>query len=389
MRFSRLTYSLALVFLCYGAVVFAFGPCLTSMAETFGVPVGRLGLLFTLYAVGLIPSVLLNGYLCEVMGRRRLQLAAVCVMAVGCVLFGIVASVGGPLAFPLALAVMALLGYGGGGIEAVTNVLVTDDNQPSPAFALNVTHAFFAVGAVLSPLAVSLLLRSGLSWQLVFYGSAVVLATLLIVLLPQRMPRPTSDPVPPLAALGLLRSPLVLLFLAALTLYVGAEVGLSAWVSPLMETELGVPRDMAGLSVSVFWASMIVGRVAVGPLSVRWHPAPLLFLLASGSTASLAAVAYAGAALHCVIAVGLGGLFMSGVFALVLVDASRSFPRRVGSVFGIIMAGVGVGSLVIPALMGWMSEAAGLRPAMLIPTGLMGAVALSYLARWSRQRRAD
>jgi FHS family glucose/mannose:H+ symporter-like MFS transporter len=155
-----------------------------------------------------------------------------------------------------------------------------------------------------------------------------------------------------------------------------------------METVLDVRRDTAGLSVSVFWASMIVGRVAVGPLSVRWRPAPLLFILAAGSTASLAAVAYAGAALHCVVAVGLGGLFMSGIFALVLVDASQSFPHRVGSVFGIIMAGVGLGSLVIPAVMGWMSEMVGLRPAMLIPAGLMGAVALSYLARWSQQRRA-
>jgi nitrate/nitrite transporter NarK len=75
---------------------------------------------------------------------------------------------------------------------------------------------------------------------------------------------------------------------------------------------------------------------------------------------------------------------MSGIFALVLVDASRHFPRRLGAVFGIIMAGVGVGSLIIPATMGWISEVAGLRAAILIPVGLMAAVALAYLARWSQ-----
>jgi fucose permease len=75
---------------------------------------------------------------------------------------------------------------------------------------------------------------------------------------------------------------------------------------------------------------------------------------------------------------------MSGIFALVLVDASRSFPERIGSVFGIIMAGVGVGSLVIPAAMGWISEAAGMRAAMLVPAVLMGAVTLGYATRWSK-----
>lgn len=384
MRFSRLTYSLALVFLCYGAIVFSFGPCLTSMADTFAVPVGRLGLIFTLYAVGLIPSVLLNGYLSEVMGRRRLQIGTMGVMAVGCALFGVAASVGGPRGFSFALGVMVLLGYGGGGIEAVTNVLVTDDNQPAPAFALNATHAFFAIGAVLSPLAVSLLLRSGLPWQWVFFGGAALLAVLMFVLLPQHMPRAVSAPVPPLAAVGLLRSPLVLLLFAAIALYVGAEVGLSAWVSPLMETVLDTRRDVAGLSVSVFWALMIVGRLAVSPLSLRWRTTRLLFALALGSTISSAAVAYAATPVHCFVATGLAGLFMSGIFALVLVDASRNFPERIGSVFGIIMAGVGVGSLVIPAAMGWISEAAGMRAAMLVPAVLMGVVTLGYVTRWSK-----
>jgi FHS family glucose/mannose:H+ symporter-like MFS transporter len=384
MKFSRLTYSLATVFLCYGAVVFSFGPCLTSMADTFGVPVGRLGLIFTLYAVGLIPSVLLNGYLSEVMGRRLIMLAAIGMMALACALLGLITTAGGPRSFSLVLAAMVLLGYGGGGIETLTNILVNDDNQPAPAFALNVTHAFFAIGAVLSPLAVSLLLRSHLAWQLVFYGNAALLAALVVVLIPQRMPSATSEPFPPRAALELLRSSLVWMLLAMIALYVGAETGLAAWVSPLMETVLGAKRDVAGLSVSAFWALMIVGRLVVSPLSVRLRPPPLLFVLGLGSALSSLAVAYASDSAGCLIAAGAAGLFMSGIFALVLVDASRHFPRRLGAVFGIMMVGVGLGSLIIPAAMGWISAVAGLRVAMAVPAALLGAVALAYLARWSQ-----
>ncbi len=279
---------------------------------------------------------------------------------------------------------MALLGYGGGGIEILANILVADDNQPAPAFALNVAHAFFAIGAVLSPLGVSLLLRSDLPWQLILYGNAGLLILLLLALLPQRMPSATSQSFPPAAAFELLRSSLVWLLLGVIAFYVGAELGVSAWVSPLMETVLRTEREVAGLSVSVFWALMIVGRLAVGPLSVKFRPPPLLFVLAVGSALSSLAVAYAGDSAACLVATGLAGLFMSGIFALVLVDASRHFPERLGPAFGIITAGVGVGSLIIPAAMGWIAEAAGLRAAMFVPVGLMGAVALAYLARWSQ-----
>jgi len=384
MRFSRLTWSLAAAFLCYGAVVFSFGPCLTSMSDTFHVPVGQLGLIFTLYAVGLIPSVLLNGYLSEVMGRRLILLGIVLIMAVGCVLFGLVSTYGGRYSLALALASMVLLGYGGGGIETLTNILITDDNQPAPAFALNATHAFFAVGAMLSPLGVSLLLRSLLPWQFIFYGNAALFAILLVLLFRQRMPSATAEPFPPKAALRLLRFPLVWVLLAMITLYVGAEMGVSAWVSPLMEKVLRTPRELAGLSVSVFWALMIVGRIVVGPLAIRFRPPPLLFILASGSAVGAVAIALSTSATWCLVMTGFAGLFMSGVFALVLIDASRHFQERLGAVYGIIMTGVGVGSLIIPAAMGWISEAAGLRAAMAVPIALMTLVAISYLARWSQ-----
>jgi fucose permease len=384
MKFSRLTWSLAATFLCYGAVVFSFGPCLTSMSDTFQVPVGRLGLIFTVYAVGLIPSVLLNGYLSEVMGRRLILLGIVLIMGIGCALFGLAAVYGGRNSLILAMAAMVLLGYGGGGIETLTNIVIADDNQPAPAMALNITHAFFAVGAVLSPLGVSLLLRSHLPWQYIFYGNGALFATQFALLFPQRMPSATQEPFPPGAALRLLRLPLVWVLLAMITLYVGAEMGVSAWVSPLMEKVLQTPRNVAGLSVSVFWALMIVGRLAVSPLSMRFRPPPLLFVLALGSAAGAIGIAASTSATWCLVMTGVSGLFMSGVFALVLIDASRHFPERLGAVFGIIMVGVGVGSLLIPAAMGALSDAFGLRAAMLVPAGLMAIVAASYLARWSQ-----
>src|SRR5512141_478204 len=127
MRFSHLTYSLAGMTFCHGAVLFAFGPCLTSMADTFNQPVGRLGLIFTFFAVGLTPSVLVNGYLSEVTNRRPLLLGSIGGLALACALLSLIASRGGCL--PLLLSVMVLMGYAAGGVQILMSTVVTADNQ--------------------------------------------------------------------------------------------------------------------------------------------------------------------------------------------------------------------------------------------------------------------
>lgn len=94
-RLFPLRYTLSTSLLCYGFVLFLFGPCLTAIAQTFGVPLGHAGLLFTLSSAGLIPSVLAIGFLSEVLGKRRVPIASALTMAAGYALFAGVASTAG------------------------------------------------------------------------------------------------------------------------------------------------------------------------------------------------------------------------------------------------------------------------------------------------------
>ena len=383
-RLSRFTYSVGGVLLCYGVVLFLPGPCLTTMATTFDVPLARLGLIFTAFSVGLIPSVLSMGYLSELVGKRQVLLGALLALTVGWGLFAFVSSLGGSRSFPMAMGALVLVGIGGGGIEVLTNALVADDNQPTPGFALNLLHAFFAIGAVLGPLGAAAVMHAKLPWHLMFYAGAGLFAMMFLVLLPQRGPDRRDAAFDMAAALELLRSPLLLALLVVLGLYVGAEVGLVAWVSPLMEEVLGSARAAAGMAVSVFWVFMAVGRVAVSALAIRFRPAPLVVALAVGSVLACLVVAWAPTIVWCLVGSGASGLFMSGIFGLVMTDAAHRFPHRTGAAFGLVAAGVGVGSLIVPAAMGFVGGLGGLRAALLIPPGLMAAVAVIYVALWRR-----
>lgn len=383
-RLSLLTYSLAAALLCYGVFLFLLGPCLTAIAETYDVPLGRLGLIFTFFSLGLIPSVLISGYLAEVIGRRFIILAALLLLAASSVLFAAVPSFGPHPSFALALGISILIGLGGGGIETITNVVIADDNHPSPGFALNASHAFFAVGAVLGPLGAAAVLRAQLPWQLGFYGASALFIIVFFLLLPQPMPASRGEPFTPGAALGLLRSPLIWLLLGVMALYVGTEVGLTTWVSPLMENVIGSPRGLAGTAVSAFWLLVIVGRLGISPAAARFRPAPLILILASGSALAGFALAFSRTAVECLLASAAAGLFMSGIFALIVTDAAHHFPTRRGPVFGLMFVGIGLGALIFPALMGLVADRTGLRAAMLIPPALLLPVVATYLLRRTR-----
>jgi FHS family glucose/mannose:H+ symporter-like MFS transporter len=384
-RLSSLSWILCLAFMCYGVMLFLLGPFLTAIAETFGIPVGRTGLLFTFYSIGLIPAVLLAAFLSEVIGRRRLLLLSAAAAGGGCILFAASPAIGPAPLYAVALATAVIMGVGAGWLEVLLNALLADDNRPSPAFAINLGHVFFAIGAVVGPLAAGLLLRAHLPWESGFYGVAALFLLLFLALLSQ--PEPVSRGV----AAGLrgpqaiLKSPVLWLMLLVLALNVGAEVGFTAWVSPLMEGVLGASRGSAAFSVSVFWVFMIVGRVVTSALSTRHLPRPLILSLAFGSTAAMAGAAYAPGVGTCLALSGAAGLFMSGVFGMVATDASRHFPGSMSAVFGFLMVGVGVGALVVPAAMGWIATVAGLRAAMLLPPVLMAAVLAAYVVPWSRE----
>ena len=123
-RLSPLTYTLALVLVCYGLVLFTFGPCLTAIAETFGVPLGRTGLIFTFCSVGLLPSVVLSGFLSERLGKRPVILAGVVLLGAGSALFAASPALGSDPRFAYALAAMVVIGIGAGSMLAIVVLLV-------------------------------------------------------------------------------------------------------------------------------------------------------------------------------------------------------------------------------------------------------------------------
>jgi MFS family permease len=77
-------------------------------------------------------------------------------------------------AYWIVLVAMALVGIGGGILEALINPLVQDEHPDDSGRYLNVVNAFFSLGVVATVLASGELLSRGVSWRLVVAGVALV-----------------------------------------------------------------------------------------------------------------------------------------------------------------------------------------------------------------------
>lgn len=172
---------------------------------------------------------------------------------------------------------------------------------------------------------------------------------------------------------------------AALFVYVGAEVALSTTLLIVLEADwtIAASRDDAALLVSLFWLGMLAGRMLSVPLIIRvgrrgilatgGFAASLLCLLGAVSSGSFAALA--------LIAVGLfASVQFPAIFAIASADLETRSKARAA---GWLCTGI-VGGAIIPVLFGTIADASSLRAAMLVPAAcfvLVGLFALKFGAR--------
>jgi len=135
----------------------------------------------------------------------------------------------------------------------------------------------------------------------------------------------------------------------------------------------------ASSAISVFWLAMTAGRMVCTALSSVMRPQTFVLALCVGGSIAAAGIAASPSPAACYATVALSGLFFSGIFAMVLAHAGKILGGHLGAAFGIIISGIAFGSMVIPAAMGWVAEAVGMRIALLMPAVALTAQVILYI----------
>lgn len=349
-----------LAMLLYAVYLGAVGVLLPRIGETFGLGAEAQGRLFPASFSGFVIGVLLCGWLSDRWGRKRVMLLGMVGYAVGLALFGLLPW------FGAALAATVLIGAGSGAMEVAASALATDLYPERKAFLLNATQVAFGVGAAFSPAFVRNALASGTPWQSLFLGLAAINIVVAVVLVFLKVPRPNTHEALELGELKrVLRTRLFAALCVMQLLYVGAEVSYFSWLPTYFEKGMIGGATWVGTVGTVFWIAMTVGRFSVGFLLGR-VPLRNLTLLSAGLGAIATAITLTmPLPLAATVCVALAGLSISGIFSLILAEASENYPQAAGSAIGGVMTAGGLGGAIVPYLVGALTDAGpGIRWAM-------------------------
>jgi fucose permease len=286
-------------------------------------------------------------------------LAAVVLSLVGYGAFSLTSS------FWAACALMVIGGAGGGTIEVVINAVVLKLSETRRSNLLNFIHLFFGVGAFIGPAVVGKLMALGVSWNWFYYGTAICWAVLLLGTLACRFPsiKPaatsTSEPAQSVFSLPLAR----VLFLV-LTVYVGLELGVGGWITTYLNLGLEMNASHAAYAASAFWLGIALGRLLLGIVGHRWHESVILTALAAFSVICLIAALFVPSPYVVAMFLALTGLGYSGIYPTTVSLGGGAYPEQSTRVTALLVTGGGIGSVLFPWIMGYISEGFGLRGGM-------------------------
>jgi fucose permease len=151
-----------------------------------------------------------------------------------------------------------------------------------------------------------------------------------------------------------------------LGVYVGTEVGIGGWLTKYMVTVREVTLTYAGNALSVYWLGLAAGRLVLSMLSHRIREETLLVGLTLSASVAWCSALIVAAPVGSVICAGFTGLAFSGIFPAIIALGGRSHPHDTAGVTSVMIAGAGLGGIVIPWTMSAVADAAGLVPGMAV-----------------------
>ena len=333
----------------YGMIAAMLGTILPDLSDRFHLSPSQNGTIAFAQALGLILASLAVGPLLDNEGKKLGLILGLAFISID--LFALPRSTG----FRSILALLFLLGVGGGIVVTGANALVSDVGEAHRATALNLVNLFFGLGGLATPFIAANLF--GRNWVRLCHTIASLTVVTLVIQAVTKMPGPSGAGGFVLAeAVPVLGRPLLFLVGLFLFLYVGCEVGIWNWL-PRHLIAQGIPESRALNILSLGFAlGLLIGRAAVLPILIR-VPALTVTLVASiamAVTTFLMLRTRKPAAAFAL--VFLAGLSMAPVFPTTLAIVGDAFPRMTSTAIGFVITcgwtGLAVSSRIIGIIAG-------------------------------------
>ncbi len=344
------------------------------LKRTYGLGYAEAALIqFSYYGANLFFAIPI-GWALGLYGYGRVLRGGMFILGVSCLIM-----VGGAMLnfFPLYLLAVAVMAMGASTMTISGNPYMSVlGSEKYAAARINLVNSFYTVGATLGPfLGARYIMGSSLPGAVPiqpFYltlGLAVVVMAGIVAFIPLAEPTIQAEAgerfVP-------WKNNRFLFGWVAWFLYVGAEVVIPTNIVNLLASpEMGgLAPEASGKWISMYWASMMVGRVVGIPLLNKYRPGQLLPLFVIAAIIVAAVLIFGPGAWGRWAILGMG-LSHSLMFSCIFLIATKGLGKQTGPATGwLFMAGTGGG--LVTLLQGYLADVFHLRASL-------GILFLSYV----------
>ena len=390
-------------FFLSGLCAISSGIIVSILQDKYGFSLAMTGTLLSLFSLGNMLSGILCGLLPSRIGLNRTALLFTIGYFVGYLL---TALTGVPGVLMLAF---LFIGFAKGTVMGTDSVLV-GQHSPDRARGMQLMHASYAAGALLCPFVASFLVGINVNLPMIAVGCIGLLAwfVYLVMRLPGKpAPAGTSDKASSAASensvaasedssaasdessssrrYGFLRDPSFWLLAALLFCQNGAETGVTGWLVTYYKDSHILEGTLSNYTMTIMWGATLLARLLIAfvlPIRSRFRA---LTIMGIGCSVLYAVLVFMTEPVPAVLLLFAFSACMAGVNPMAVASAGSAMSPEG---MGILLPVGGIGAIVMPLIIGFVGDSAGLRTGMftdLIPC--VGIILLSAILLL-RSRRA-
>jgi fucose permease len=298
-------------------------------------------------------------------GKKLVLMTGLCV-----ILVGLLNASFGLNSFARFLPTVLLVGAGAAILQVAGNPIMRDVSDEGK-YPRNLSLGQFvkAIGSLSGPVIPVVAARYfGASWKVIFpiYAVAILVTLLAVAALRVARKEPEHQAATLASCLALLKNGYVLAMVAAIFVYVGAEVCVSAGIPLYLKERFDIDINRVGLlGTGLFFTALTIGRLSGGVILNWMAPRKFFLLTCAASVAGLLGLWVPDRTLA-VASFFLAGLGFANIFPLVFSLAVESLPERANELSGLMVTAI-VGGAFLPPLMGLAADHSTVQMSFLVP----------------------
>jgi Fucose permease len=352
-----LTLSLYFLMFAYGMSFTIIGPLIPVFMKQYLISISESGLILLFLGIGGFLSLIAGLVFADRIKKSSLVKIAFSIYGVSLLLIAIAPP------YIMLLILFFFVGASSRMLDFTLNAYISDIHPKKREFFTNLLHASFGIGAILGSILPNIFLSKQLKWNIIFLAFGIFCIILFVVFILVQRIVVLHDKVPLTnsfsSIFNFLKNKNIIILCIISFLYGGLAAASSSWLPTLINQKLQTSIFLSTIPVTLLWVGITSGRIINSALSLKFNIKFLLLFSNLLGGMILISTILINKTVGYIIGFALVGFFISAIVPLSISTGCNWYPSNTASISVLIILSVATGVMIIPWVIGIITDKIG------------------------------